>query len=151
MNNDDLERFMSLVEKDDKTGCWKWVGSLDSCGYGRFSFNGVNRKAANVIYEHNFGSTWLDILHKCLSKSCVNPEHLYTGDHSDNMKQRALEKTNPLQKITVEDVMQIKTRIDGGEMLKTIAESFGVTISTISAIKTGKRWGWVKPYGTTEP
>lgn len=149
MNVYDLERFFNLVDKNQPSGCWMWTGATDVFGYAKFSLDGVNRRATVVIFEHQFGPTSLDVLHKCTNKNCVNPEHLYAGTHSDNMRQRAVENTNPLQKITVEQVMEIKKRITNGEKLKSIASSYGVSLSLISAIKVGKRWGWIKAYGSS--
>jgi hypothetical protein len=85
-------RFWSRVQKTDS--CWLWQGALLKSGnnvenkYGRFSIN-----ASTSLLSHRF--SWilhngeipdsLFVLHTCDIKRCVNPEHLFLGDHIDNM------------------------------------------------------------------
>lgn len=45
--------------------------------------------------------------------------------------------------LTISQVRQIKNRLSEGEILRTIAADFGVSISAVSLIKTGKNWSWV--------
>jgi hypothetical protein len=47
-------------------------------------------------------------------------------------------------KLTVEDVREIRRRIDNGEATKAIAEDFSVDVSNIAHIKLGTRWGSVQ-------
>lgn len=79
--------FESRVEKIPIAGCWLWTGAV-SGGYGSVKINRRTFKASRISYSMYNGFLYGDeqVLHKCDVKLCVNPEHLYMGSHSDNMK-----------------------------------------------------------------
>ena len=84
------DRFWEKVSKED--GCWNWVGSTQGFGYGYLhTGDKTNRKPVSA---HRY--SWalhngpipdgLWVLHKCDNPSCVNPDHLFLGDRTDNMR-----------------------------------------------------------------
>ena len=70
---------------EPNSGCWLWLGDLDSGGYGRLKIKGKTYRAHrfSLLREQQ---TDLFVCHKCDTPSCVNPDHLFLGTHSDNMK-----------------------------------------------------------------
>jgi len=90
-------RFLEKVALDEKTGCWNWRANKkrDGLPYGFFFWGTVDGKE-KMMTAHR--ASWLlhngevpekkHILHKCNNASCVNPHHLYIGDHKQNMKDR---------------------------------------------------------------
>lgn len=83
---DDTARFLSKVDKSSSGGCWVWIGALDGSGYGTFYFQGRKVRASRWAYERwigPLGDQWA--LHHCDNPPCVNPEHLFIGDHTANM------------------------------------------------------------------
>ena len=78
------ERFWKKVVKTDS--CWEWIGGK-SVGYGMILAYGRVRLAHRVSLELNEGRRPPDdllVLHSCGNRSCVRPDHLYIGDHSNN-------------------------------------------------------------------
>jgi hypothetical protein len=73
-------------------GCWRWLGSCDKHGYGKFSpthgRSGV--LAHRHVYELLIGPipADFDLDHLCRVITCVNPDHLEPVTHAENMRRR---------------------------------------------------------------
>lgn len=139
-------RFSKMV-KTSAGNCWEWQGSLIKEGYGCFKIDGVNHAAHRLSYEAFYGDIpdGLLILHKCGNRSCVNPDHLYAGNNSQNALDALRMGTHGVAKLSLEDVKVIKQLLAEGDLThEQIADKYGVTRPTISCIKSGKSWGWVE-------
>lgn len=83
----DRERFLAKVEISDSDDCWLWNGSTNGQGYGSF-WDGTRLVGAHRwAYQEYVGSIpdGAFVMHICDVSMCVNPEHLTTGSHIDNM------------------------------------------------------------------
>lgn len=71
-----LERFMSKVDKDPASGCWRWKGSKDAFGNATF-FSSKRTSAARWIWQHLRGPLSVRVkLRPSCNSLCVNPDHL---------------------------------------------------------------------------
>lgn len=84
----DKARFWIKVKQTER--CWEWTSCLNNNGYGSFRLK-EESLAHRISYQifHGKIDEKIQILHKCDNPKCVNPDHLFAGTHSDNMKDKA--------------------------------------------------------------
>ncbi len=71
----------------DPSGCWLWVASLNTPGYGQ-SWNGKKVDFAHRMSYAAFKGAIpsdLELDHLCRVRRCVNPLHLEAVTHGENM------------------------------------------------------------------
>lgn len=85
-----IERFNAKWLPHPRTGCWMWVGARASGVYGSFTLNDRTVQAHRFSWEAHNGPVpdGFHVLHKCDQPVCVNPDHLFLGDHTANMRDR---------------------------------------------------------------
>lgn len=146
------QRFFEKVKKTDS--CWVWTACNNR--YGKLWFRGKPYNAHRASWEMHFGEIpeGMCVLHKCDNTLCVNPEHLFLGTQLDNVrdmwtKGRSGIKGQPpgekhaLSKLKESDVVQIKRKIKNGEKINILSNEYGVSVSQIHRIASGKRWSHV--------
>lgn len=152
----DLQRFWSRVEKNSPDKCWPWVGTrwkTPGFEYGMLSVGGTSFGAHRISLKLKLKGSFVDDLqacHACDNPTCVNPDHLFQGTHSDNMKDANSKgrRTNafkngqqhPTSKLTDLCILFIRR---SPKRQRELAELFGVNQQTISKIQNHQRWGHV--------
>lgn len=133
-----------------ENGCHIWIGAV-SGEHGNISIYRrtylAHRMAWLLEYDEDPGEQL--VCHKCPTGSnplCVNPEHLYLGDFSDNARDKFREgreshkgEGNAFAKLTDQIVTQIYLE---PFLYKDswIAKKYGVCTATISNIRMGRSW-----------
>ncbi len=142
--------FEANVTKHEN-GCWLWNGAVVN-GYPVFTHrpSGLVKVSATrlswSLYKGKKLKSHEWALHKCDTPRCVNPEHLFKGDHVSNMldmvaKGRFLKgEKNPGVKLTAEKVVAI--RVDNRSR-SVIAGQYGIAANTVGMIKRKERWAHV--------
>ena len=74
---------------DPETQCWLWTKGITSAGYGKVQWRQKQLLVHRITFLASKGMS-LDcpslILHRCGNKACCNPDHLYDGTVSDNVR-----------------------------------------------------------------
>ncbi len=144
------EIFLENVFPEPNTGCWLWAGGRAKNGYGSFQLGGLNtaHRYSYFFYKGDFDQS-LHILHKCDNPGCVNPDHLFSGTHQDNMddkNRKGRHKTlhgsdNGNSKLTAEKVIEIRKLHDPKSYpTRKLASMYGVNQRLIFNIIHRTTW-----------
>ena len=146
-------RFWAKVDRRLSSGCFLWTAALNNMGYGLFRAAGKLQLAHRVSYEIANGPipTGLLVCHSCDVPNCVNPDHLWVGTHKDNAADMVakgrgkdnLGSQNGNSKLTELDVVAIRERLAVREPHSSIARYYGVLVTAISDISTGRNWSHI--------
>ena len=170
-----VRRFWSRLIPEPNTGCWLWSGTRDQCGYGLARLDGLSWRAHRLAWFLTQGAIQkpMNVLHRCDTPACANPEHLFLGDHSANMRdmvrkgrhwtsvrphRRARGERHGLRLhpesaargeqrwnavLTVDSVRAIRMAAALGERAPDIARRFGVQRQAIQKVIARKTWAHV--------
>lgn len=149
------ERFNAKVMPEPNTGCWLWFGQFDKDGYGLLKTGSKdkwnNERAHRVSYRINIGPIpeGYFICHKCDNPACVNPDHLFAGNHIDNVTdmiskgRKVVAKGSKANKsdLTEMDVLQIRSQYaNGNTSYAKLSKKYGVCARMIGAIVNRENW-----------
>ena len=157
------EVIWSKVDKRGPDECWPWKGwksggKRNKSPYGRIEIDDKSYYAHRIIYWLSFsGEIELNapkdssesrfVLHKCDNPICCNPNHLFLGNHQDNMIDKVQKgRSNiwkssvesPNAKLTEDDVRWIRfIHRQGFATIKAQALLYDVSRSVISHLLYG--------------
>ena len=131
--------------------CLIWHSNRDAKGYGRVYIDGKYRGLHRLVWEVVNGAEIPQgycVCHTCDNPPCIWPEHLWIGTKAQNTLDRDLKRrnwfgprnrgeTNARAKLTDAQVRAIRA---DPRLQRMIAVEYGITTSSVSEIKAGKRW-----------
>jgi hypothetical protein len=157
------ERFNEKYEVNQETGCWEWSLSLDSKGYGRMQVNGKRWIASRLSYELHVGEIpdGLLVCHECDNPKCVNPECLFLGTQTENMRDMVAKGRKSLKygedacnaKLSASQVKLIKQFLKrypiikgpkAGNVIGFLSDWFSIGRRTIQDIFHERHWNHVE-------
>jgi HNH endonuclease len=150
---DTEEKVFRYYMPDDPPGpdqCWIWQGSVGSKGYGLMWLD-YREVRAHVAAQRIFNGPVRpgeEVLHSCDRPLCVNPHHLSSGTHAENMRQAAergiakglVGTAHHQAKLSDVQVLEIIERKRAGEVQAALAREYGVSETTVSRIVLGSAW-----------
>jgi hypothetical protein len=123
---------------DPSTGCWIWLGTRNSEGYGQIrerldGGRGRTVKAHRFMYERLVGPIPVgrQLDHLCRNRACVNPVHLEPVDNATNTQR------GQLAKLTWDDVREIRA---SSESTASIAARYGISKANVRHVRAGETW-----------
>src|SRR5262245_17154436 len=136
-------RFWTKVDKKGPDACWPWTGAKDTMGYGLLRVSRKSLRAHRLLLEETLGRPLgLDMcaLHRCDTRACVNPAHLWEGTQAENNQDRHRKGRTVLpverargvgvgtSKLTPDQIGVIRVATGSA---RAIAAQFGVTHTTV--------------------
>ena len=138
------------------TPCRLWQGAGGSDGYGWRKVDGqpmsMHRWVMSEVLERRLRSDEI-VLHACDNPFCYRVDHLSIGTVQDNNADMRAKRrdskppvnvfhgeAHPMAKLSAHEVRSIRGHRQSGLTVKTIAEMFGVSPSTIRRICSGQTW-----------
>ena len=143
----DITWFLSKVNEfahfEPNSGCWLWGGKIDKGGYGQIRVNkrvmSASRVSCHFFHGLDLDDRYQMACHKCQTRSCVNPAHIYLGNGSTNMKDAfklGTKKSGFLHESAVikshSHLLEIGDLFRSGYSMRKIAKLFNTTHGTIS-------------------
>ena len=147
-----IARILNKIRVNTMTGCWDWIGGKSLKGHGVVRIGGRTRRAHRAFYTAMFHDPGpLLVCHRCDNPACVNPDHLFTGTNSDNVRDSVRKgrwmtpkkinrgERNGLAKLTDDTVRRIRS-LKGTMSHAAIGRMFGVSETVAGEVLRRETW-----------
>lgn len=145
----------NIVNRSLNTPCWEWTGAKNKRGYGTIGYLGKYVRINRISYMLFRGIVprSMEVCHKCDNPKCFNPDHLFLGTHTDNMRDAFSKGRIPIHKgeasgaskLTEKQVRIIrKLYVPFTNSRHTLSKRFNVHGDTVVLAATGKTWSHLK-------
>lgn len=145
--------FFKKIHKTDS--CWEWIGGTNQYGYGKFRIGSSKDRTRCTCPSHRISYMLfkgdipddLNICHSCDNPKCVNPDHLWTGTHNDNVQDKILKgrdlrgEKHQNSKLTSDQIKEIREEYSHGNIsMSKLGKKYSVCSAVIHDIVHRKSW-----------
>lgn len=137
------EKFEASFVPVPESGCWLWDRAVGNHGYGV-----MRRSDGSTITAHRFAfeefigpiPEGANVLHRCDTRSCCNPAHLFAGSQLDNV-QDCIAKGRFVVRVKHGEavVSEIRRRYAADRRPRKIARDMGVNFWLVHSVVYGRR------------
>lgn len=146
----DLLTKLTWYSSPGPNGCIDWTGANrgPKAPYGMLNWRG-QYISVHILSWELYNETKVPpgfvVRHTCDRHQCLNPQHLETGTHRDNMADREARErgrqpkgeASGMAKLTNADVLEIRTRTLS---IRLAAVRYGVSTTMIKHIRARRNW-----------
>jgi len=142
LNKSVFDRFVDKINRTSLSldACWLWNGAVSRNGYGNFWIDGQWVNSHRISYQLFISDipNGFCVLHKCDTKRCVNPYHLFLGTRQDNMKDyhTKFERPHKFSDNQIEQIFDLYNNKNCSQ--SEIANIFNTAQTVIGKILRGK-------------
>lgn len=150
----DKKRLLDNLIPIPESGCWLWEKYVNHDGYGKIQIKDQFRLVHRVMWESVNGPIpeGMCVCHKCDVRSCANPNHLFIGTHTDNVRDMYKKgrwerkddqngENNRSSKLKRWEVERIRELYKTNKYThKQLGRMFNTSRTNIGLILSGKRW-----------
>lgn len=143
------EKFDEKWLGEPNSGCWLWTATINPGGYASINSgrraNNRTLRAHRVSWELHYGPipSGLLVCHRCDTRSCVNPAHLFLGTYTDNNRDKVAKGKQPSgdsHGSTVINSEIARTIKESSERSGILAARFNISARHVAAIRSGELW-----------
>lgn len=146
-----MDHIEANLRWDPTTDCLEWQLSCSASGHGQLSYKGKSHKVHRKYYEMAHGihlPAEIKVRHTCDNPPCCYLGHLIEGTVLDNVRDmwargRARPGIPPRGELHHNAKVSSRCAVQIRELtapLRVIALAYGIGLTTVKDIRSGKRW-----------